>query len=190
MPYRLFLILGFIFAPLSLQAASVEMMRLSDALLAEAQTALTQTNSAKDEAGDEAKEETKREQFMQIDAQLTHALLANPANAEAFILKGRIAALQNEPEEARRLIDLGLNIQPDNIEGILWAGQAALALDDRADAEKRLERLIKLCGTCDAQKQLQKEMTISADKTPAGEKVAAKTPTDKAQVKKPKPNNP
>jgi len=181
MPYRLFLILGFIFAPLSLQAASVEMMRLSDALLAEAQTALTQTGSAKDEAKDEA----KREKFMQIDAQLTHALLANPANAEAFILKGRIAALQNDPEEARRLIDLGLNIQPDNIEGILWAGQAALALDDRADAEKRLERLIKLCGTCDAQKQLQKEMTISAS-----EKVAAKTPTDKAQVKKPKPNNP
>jgi len=185
MPYRLFLILGFIFAPLSLQASSVEMMRLSDALLAEAQTALTQTNSAKDEAGDEAKDEAKAEQFMQIDAQLTHALLANPANAEAFILKGRIAALQNDPEEARRLIDLGLNIQPDNIEGILWAGQAALALDDRADAEKRLERLIKLCGTCDAQKQLQKEMTISAS-----EKVAAKTPTDKAQVKKPKPNNP
>jgi len=188
MPYRLFLILGFIsiFAPLSLQAASVEMMRLSDALLAEAQTALTQTNSAKDKTKDKA----RREQFMQIDAQLTQALLANPANAEAFILKGRIAALQNDPEDARRLIDLGLNIQPDNIEGILWAGQAALALDDRADAEKRLERLIKLCGTCDAQKQLQKEMTISASETPAGEKVAAKTPTDKAQVKKSKPNNP
>jgi len=180
MPYRLFLILGFIsiFAPLSLQAASVEMMRLSDALLAEAQTALTQTGSAKDEAKDDAKDDARAKQFTQIDAQLTHALLANPANADAFILKGRIAALQNDAEEARRLIDLGLNIQPDNIEGILWAGQASLALDDRADAEKRLERLIKLCGTCDAQKQLQKEMTVSADK-----KIAAKT-----QAKNPKPN--
>lgn len=171
MPYRLFLLLVFIFAPLPLQAASVEMMRLSDALLAEAQASFTKTNSAKDKA--------KPAQFAQIDAQLTHALLANPANAEAFILKGRIAALQNDPAEARRLIDLGLNIQPDHIEAILWAGQAALALDDRADAEKRLERLVKLCGACDAQKQLQKEMTISTSK-----KVAAKTPAKKS---KPKP---
>lgn len=185
MPYRLFLILGFIFifAPLALQAASVEMMRLSDALLAEAQASLAKTDSAKDKAKDDA----KREQFMQIDAQLTHALLANPANAEAFILKGRIAGLQNEPAEARRLIDLGLNIQPDHIEGILWAGQAALALDDRADAEKRLERLVKLCGACDAQKQLQKEMTMSADKTQADKTQADEKVAAKAQATKDKP---
>ena len=183
MPYRLFLILGFIFififAPFTSQAASVEMMRLSNALLAEAQAAFTQASSAKDKA--------KNEQFMQIDAQLTHALLANPANAEAFILKGRIAALQNDPAEARRFIDLGLNIQPDHLEAILWAGQAALALDDRPDAEKRLKRLVKLCGTCDAQKQLQKEMTLSAAKKVAAKTQAAKTQIDKTQAKKNKP---
>ncbi|MDD9841710.1 MAG: hypothetical protein OXU76_03480, partial [Alphaproteobacteria bacterium] len=123
----------------------------------------------------------------QIDAQLTHALLANPANAEAFILKGRIAALQNDPAEARRFIDLGLNIQPDHLEAILWAGQAALALDDRPDAEKRLKRLVKLCGTCDAQKQLQKEMTLSAAKKVAAKTQIDKTQIDKTQAKKNKP---
>ena len=118
-------------------AASLEMTRLSDTLYAEANSAMTAKN------------------LDNADSLLTQSLVANPANAAAFILKGHIAGLQDNPEEARRLIDLGLNIDPGNLQAVLWAGEASLALDDREDADIRLTRLQKLCGDCAEYRQLQ-----------------------------------
>lgn len=151
-------------------AASLEMTRLSDKLYAEANTAIAAKN------------------LDNADSLLTQSLIANPANAAAFILKGHIAGLQDNPEEARRLIDLGLNIDPGNLQAVLWAGEAALAMDDMEDADIRLSRLQKLCGDCAEYRQLQSALeadngafnNAAAGKDEGGNKNVAKADENSA----------
>ena len=117
---------------LPVSAASVKNQRLSAVILASAQAL----------ADDGA--------YQEADRLLVQSMLADPANDAAFALKGRIQTLLDNPKEGRRLLDLALNIRPDNQQAVLWAGQAALSLDDFEDAQIRADRLQELCGECAA----------------------------------------
>ncbi|MGC6472255.1 MAG: tetratricopeptide repeat protein [Parvibaculales bacterium] len=120
----------------SVQAASVKNQRLSAVILASAQ--------ALADDGD----------YQGADRLLTQSMLADPANDAAFALKGRVQILLDNPKEGRRLLDLALDIRPDNQQAVLWAGQASVSLEDFEDAQSRAERLQQLCGACDVHTSL------------------------------------
>lgn len=135
---RLFvlLMLGLPLTVLSARAATSELQDLSRKLFAEADLAFQNRDLEK------------------ADSLLTQSLLADPANAEAFFLKGHVSSLNEDPEEGLRLISRGLNINPKDVKARLWAGEAAVSLEDFEEAGVHLERLEKLCGACDEQQAL------------------------------------
>lgn len=121
---------------LPLQAATSDMEVLSKKLYLEADLAF------------------KNKELDKADTLLTQSLLANPANADAFFLKGHLSSLNEDPAEGLRLIARGLNINPKDLQAILWAGEAAVTLEDFEEADIHLKRLEKLCGNCAEQQTL------------------------------------
>jgi tetratricopeptide (TPR) repeat protein len=99
-------------------------------------------------------------------------LLANPANADAFFLKGHLSNLNEDPAEGLRLISRGLNINPKDLTALLWAGEAAVTLEDFEEADIHLKRLEKLCGDCIEQQTL---LSMIEDSDPQ-DKVASDKP--------------
>ncbi len=106
------------------------------------------------------------EKLEEADKLLTQALLANPANAKAFALKGQMQIKLENIREGWRLQNIALNIEPNYLPALLWAGEAAIALKDRVDAEKHLARLKKICGTCAEFEQLQKSLAALPPRKP------------------------
>lgn len=130
------------------------------------------------------------EKFAEADTLLTQSLLANPANAQAFALKGRAQAKLGHAREGRRFQNLALNIEPDYLQAILWAGEASLKLQDKDDADARLARLSKLCGTCAAFQQLQNALaTFDKTRIVAALKTPPKKPTAPKSAPKGKQQN-
>lgn len=140
----LVVLLTSIMFPSVAQATSVENTRLSDIILASARPLIEQ------------------EKLAEADHLLSQALLVNPANARAFALKGQVKLKLDNPTEGRRLQDLALNIEPDYLQAIVWAGETSIVLDDLDDAEKRLSRLDKLCGNCAEFVKLQQSIADNA----------------------------
>ena len=118
-------------APVSLSAATLVNERLSNVILASARSMVDD------------------DKFDKADELLTQAMLADPANAHAFALKGFVQSQLERHNEALRLIDIALAIEPDNLQAVFWAGQAATKLENLEEAEKRLARLKTLCGECE-----------------------------------------
>ena len=96
----------------------------------------------------------KNKELEKANDLLTQSLLANPANADAFFLKGHLSNYNEDPAEGLRLILRGLNINPNHLTALLWAGKAAVTLEDFKEADVYLKRLEKLCGDCTEQQTL------------------------------------
>lgn len=79
---------------------------------------------------------------------LEQALVANPKNARAFILRGRIALAQKDDAFAISALDTGLALNPDNRAAHLSLGRAYLRLDNLQAATRQLEQLRALCRNC------------------------------------------
>ncbi len=133
-------------AQLPLEAASVKNQRLAEDVLASAQSLVDEQN------------------YSEADKLLTQSMLADPSNASAFALKGRVQFLLENIEEARRLLDFALNISPDNVQAVFWAGQASLALKDFEDTEMRLKRLKWLCDNCENYQSLKAQLAETRTK--------------------------
>jgi tetratricopeptide (TPR) repeat protein len=129
-------ILGLFLVPQPLMAATPDMEALSKKLYFEADLAF------------------KNKELEKANDLLTQSLLANPANADAFFLKGHLSNLNEDPAEGLRLISRGLNINPKDLTALLWAGEAAVTLEDFEEADIHLKRLEKLCGDCAEQQTL------------------------------------
>lgn len=141
------------------QAASVKNQKLSAVLLSSAQ-ALVDDGV-----------------YQEADQLLTQSMLADPANDAAFALKGRVQLLMDNPKEGRRLLDLALNIRPDNQQAVFLAGQASLSLKDFDDAEIRVERLQELCGACENHAALLAEIAAAKAETNTEDAVAENAPS-------------
>jgi uncharacterized protein HemY len=114
----------------------------------------------------------KNKELEKANDLLTQSLLANPANADAFFLKGHLSNLNEDPAEGLRLISRGLNINPKDLTALLWAGEAAVTLEDFEEADIHLKRLEKLCGDCNEQQTL---LSMIEDADPQ-DKVASDKP--------------
>lgn len=105
------------------------------------------------------------------DDMLNLALTANPANAQAYVLKGQAQSKLENKEEALRLITVGLEIEPGDQAALKLQGEAALAVGDVEQAEKSLSRLRVICkAPCEAANDLADKLAKAGDSENAAEK--------------------
>lgn len=154
LPVMALLTLGLLLVSQPVMAATPDMEVLSKKLYLEADLAF------------------KNKELEKANDLLTQSLLANPANADAFFLKGHLSNLNEDPAEGLRLISRGLNINPKDLTALLWAGEAAVTLEDFEEADVHLKRLEKLCGDCKEQQTL---LSMIKDAEPQ-DKVASDKP--------------
>lgn len=81
----------------------------------------------------------------EANAQLDLALVADPANARAFVLKGQVQNLLGDPDEGLRLVTIGLQIDPVMRAGLVLQTQLASELGNLIVAEAALERFRQIC---------------------------------------------
>lgn len=105
------------------------------------------------------------------DDMLNLALTANPANAQAYVLKGQAQGELENKEEALRLITVGLEIEPGDEAALKLQGEAALAIGDVEQAEKSLSRLRVICkAPCEAANDLADKLANAGESESAAEK--------------------
>ena len=78
------------------------------------------------------------------------ALTADPSNAQAFVLKARVAYALGEILEALRLVTVGLEIEPTDLDGRVLQVRYAVALSDMEAAERAMAQYLAVClSSCD-----------------------------------------
>ena len=79
------------------------------------------------------------------NSRLDLALVADPGNARAFVLKGQVQHLLGDTDEGLRLVGIGLQIDPVMREGLVLQSQLASELGNIIIAEAALERFRQIC---------------------------------------------
>ncbi len=108
------------------------------------------------------------------------AIVANPARAASYVALGDLYARHGDPHFAHKYYDDALYLEPALPAALAGAGQADLALGDRAAATEKLGRLEAVCGKdCAAAARLRAALGghIAAEKP--GQEDAAATSLDK-----------
>ena len=83
----------------------------------------------------------------EANARLDLALVADPGNARAFVLKGQVQHLLGDTDEGLRLVGIGLQIDPVMREGLVLQSRLASELGNVIVAEAALERFRQICKT-------------------------------------------
>ena len=83
----------------------------------------------------------------EANARLDLALVADPGNARAFVLKGQVQHLLGNTDEGLRLVGIGLQIDPVMREGLVLQSRLASELGNVIVAEAALERFRQICKT-------------------------------------------
>ena len=81
----------------------------------------------------------------EANARLDLALVADPGNARAFVLKGQVQHLLGDTDEGLRLVGIGLQIDPVMREGLVLQSRLASELGNVIVAEAALERFRQIC---------------------------------------------
>ncbi len=98
---------------------------------------------------------------------LEQSVVAYPRNARAFAYLGRAHGTAGRKERATKYFETALAIDPDDLKALQWAGEAALAAEDRETAERNLARIRRLCsGRCAEYRDLNRAL---GTQTPAGQ---------------------
>ena len=94
-----------------------------------------------------AEDDISAERNAEANARLDLALVADPGNARAFVLKGQVQHLLGDTDEGLRLVSIGLQIDPLMREGLVLQTQLASELGNLSVAEAALERFRRICKT-------------------------------------------
>jgi len=112
-------------------------------------------------AGNEQRLVTEGQSALEINEHETaralfeRALVANPKSVDALVGLGRTHFAQEHKTAAAKFYTTALAINPDSLPALLGAGLADLSLDRKEEAQKRQDRLLRLCGaTCTEYRQL------------------------------------
>ncbi|HAT08970.1 MAG TPA: hypothetical protein DCS39_06925, partial [Rhodobiaceae bacterium] len=76
----------------------------------------------------EAEQELLEQKAKAADSLLNLALTADPGNARAFLLKGKAQTALGNKDEGLRLVSVGLEIEPGDMEGLRLKGEYAAGL--------------------------------------------------------------
>ena len=93
----------------------------------------------------DAEQELLQQKAEAADSLLNLALTADPGNARAFLLKGKAQTALGNKDEGLRLISVGLEIEPGDLEGLRLQGEYAADLGQIEEAETALNRLRTIC---------------------------------------------
>lgn len=74
------------------------------------------------------------------------AVVADPADGAPRVGLGKVHLALDHPMAARAFFEAALDLEPDDLKALSGGGQADLALELEAEAEKKKERLLRLCG--------------------------------------------
>ena len=134
--------------------------------------------------GDKAMEATEwtaaREAYEQ-------AIVADPADGRARVGLGKVHLALDHPMAARAFFETALDIEPDDLKALSGGGEADLALELEAEAEKKKERLLRLCGSDCPEYQALKMAVIAYKERPPmseAERLAALKSKDDTSDKK------
>ena len=94
-----------------------------------------------------AEDDISAERNAEANARLDLALVADPGNARAFVLKGQVQHLLGDTDEGLRLVSIGLQIDPVMREGLVLQTRLASELGNVIVAEAALERFRRICKT-------------------------------------------
>ena len=94
-----------------------------------------------------AEDDISAERNVEANARLDLALVADPSNARAFVLKGQVQHLLGDTDEGLRLVSIGLQIDPVMREGLVLQTRLASELGNVIVAEAALERFRQICKT-------------------------------------------
>ena len=94
-----------------------------------------------------AESDISEERNAEANARLDLALVADPSNARAFVLKGQVQHLLGDTDEGLRLVSIGLQIDPVMREGLVLQTRLASELGNVIVAEAALERFRRICKT-------------------------------------------
>lgn len=93
--------------------------------------------------------------LVEADDALEAALIADPANDNAFVAMARVSIRQQLYGEAIRMTRKALTIDPNDREALLVQGEALVELGALPRARANLARLQELCGAdCNQSQQL------------------------------------
>jgi Tfp pilus assembly protein PilF len=96
------------------------------------------------------------------------AVVANPHNALGFTYLGVTKLRMGEKPLAKKYFDTALEIDPNQVQALSWAGQADLSASNLESAEAKLQRLSRLCGpNCAEYKQLSEAVSSYKTSNPA-----------------------
>ncbi len=83
------------------------------------------------------------------------AAVADPKNAQAFAYLGFSHQQTDNLPEAKKYFGIALSIDPDEVRALNWGGQTDLSSEDLESAEKKLDRLSRICGgSCSEYREL------------------------------------
>lgn len=101
---------------------------------------------------------------------LEQALVADPKNARAFVLRGEVAFAQHDDAFGIEALQTGLALMPDDASAHLGLGRAYLRVNDMAAASRQLEQLRAVCDNC-------AEVQTLSDEIARRERLAGETPS-------------
>jgi Tfp pilus assembly protein PilF len=109
-----------------------------------------------------------KQDFKAASAAFEQAVVANPHNALGFSYLGLTKLRMGEKPAAKKYFDIALEIDPNQIQALSWAGQADLSASNLESAEAKLQRLSRLCGPdCAEYKQLSQAVSSYKTTNPA-----------------------
>ncbi|MGI9440648.1 MAG: hypothetical protein ACR2OT_06670, partial [Parvibaculales bacterium] len=74
------------------------------------------------------------------------ALTADPSNVKAYWVKARAQQAKGNNEQSLHLLNIGLQLNPENIAALNLQGDIALAVNNLEQAETSLKNLRTICG--------------------------------------------
>ncbi len=86
------------------------------------------------------------------------AIVADPADASAFVCLGRSHLKGGSQANAEKYYKIALAISPTHQRALSGSGEIDVAKGRHDQARKKLRRLKRVCGQCDAYKKLQKTL--------------------------------
>ena len=95
------------------------------------------------------------------------ALTADPSNVKAYWVKARAQQAKGNNEQSLHLLNIGLQLNPENIAALNLQGDIALAVNNLEQAETSLKNLRTICGqSCAEANKLQAALDLFKQTNP------------------------
>ena len=98
------------------------------------------------------------DKFNQALSLSRQSLVADPSNAYAWAVGGKILMKQEKNKQAFNYFERSLSINPFLKEGLYWGAEVDIFLEDIESAEKKLNILINSCSGCDELEMLKQSI--------------------------------